>query len=535
MHKPLRLGILSDSTSIPGYIFDALAGLQKEDEIVIPAVFRNLSPQSSSLKEKLPKLGRVTAEKLFGVLSRTDSHMEMRDVSALSSNTEIIDIRPLETKFSHRFSEEDIKIVDGHNCDFLLRCGFKILRGEILSTAKYGVLSFHHGDNKINRGGPALYWEFAEGWETAGVILQILSEELDGGVVLDRAFPNLIPWDYWASKNNLGQASSSMLFRYLSQFDESSSQGEANSFFDGMYDGKLYRSATNPVGFAHAAKFLGRYSKKAVDKILYENQWSLFVGDRHKSPRRYRELLPGEGEFWADPFLYANTIFVERYDYSTALGRIGYVQLDKELNVVEQGDVDIGEDIHLSFPNVFEHDGEIYMLPETSASQHVSLYRCESFPNKFQHAQTLLEGVFAVDSIVFQFEGLWWIFTTHASLSGRCNIELQLYYSENLLTDSWTLHPQSPLCIDVRRGRNGGQIQRVDGKLYRFAQDGSIRYGRRLGVYEIVALTPTHYEEVFIRYIEPKWSPGLNRCHTYNVHGSLAVLDGSRDVLKARI
>ncbi len=45
------------------------------------------------------------------------------------------------------------------NCDVLIRCGKGILRGDILYAARHGILSFHHADNRINRGGPPGFWE----------------------------------------------------------------------------------------------------------------------------------------------------------------------------------------------------------------------------------------------------------------------------------------------------------------------------------------------------------------------------------------
>ena len=56
-----------------------------------------------------------------------------------------------------------------------------IEKGEILKKyGKYGILSIHHGDNRINRGGPVGYWE-VNYKEDSGITVQLLNEELDGG------------------------------------------------------------------------------------------------------------------------------------------------------------------------------------------------------------------------------------------------------------------------------------------------------------------------------------------------------------------
>jgi hypothetical protein len=42
------------------------------------------------------------------------------------------------------------------------------------------VWSYHHGDNEFYRGGPPHFWELYEKAPLSGVILQVLTEELDG-------------------------------------------------------------------------------------------------------------------------------------------------------------------------------------------------------------------------------------------------------------------------------------------------------------------------------------------------------------------
>jgi folate-dependent phosphoribosylglycinamide formyltransferase PurN len=68
--------------------------------------------------------------------------------------------------------------------DFLVRFGFGIIRGEVLDAPKYGVFSYHHGDLREYRGRPAGFWEFMHDSDTIGVTLQQLTDELDGGGVI---------------------------------------------------------------------------------------------------------------------------------------------------------------------------------------------------------------------------------------------------------------------------------------------------------------------------------------------------------------
>jgi hypothetical protein len=96
-------------------------------------------------------------------------------------------------RFSEYFSASDVDIIRGHELDFILRFAFGIVRGEILRAPRYGVWSFHHDDEMRYRGGPPAFWEIYRGDPHTGVVLQRLTERLDGGVVLrKRAFDTVL-------------------------------------------------------------------------------------------------------------------------------------------------------------------------------------------------------------------------------------------------------------------------------------------------------------------------------------------------------
>lgn len=58
---------------------------------------------------------------------------------------------------------------------------------------RYGVWSFHHDDKMRYRGGPPAFWEIYRRDPHTGVVLQRLTERLDGGVVLrKRAFDTVL-------------------------------------------------------------------------------------------------------------------------------------------------------------------------------------------------------------------------------------------------------------------------------------------------------------------------------------------------------
>ena len=98
----------------------------------------------------------------------------------------VIKVIPERTKYSDIITKGDVSNIQKHSVDVFSRFGFRILRGDILDLPKCGIWSFHHGDNRIYRGGPPSFWEVFQNETITGVTLQILNEDLDGGIILER-------------------------------------------------------------------------------------------------------------------------------------------------------------------------------------------------------------------------------------------------------------------------------------------------------------------------------------------------------------
>jgi folate-dependent phosphoribosylglycinamide formyltransferase PurN len=64
----------------------------------------------------------------------------------------------------------------------LLTGGYGILREPLLSVARHGILSYHHGDMRKYRGQPPAFWELYNGEKEMGVTVQILTAGLDCGI-----------------------------------------------------------------------------------------------------------------------------------------------------------------------------------------------------------------------------------------------------------------------------------------------------------------------------------------------------------------
>jgi hypothetical protein len=234
-------------------------------------------------------------------------------------------------------------------------------------------------------------------------------------------------------------------------------------------------------------------------------------------------LLPPKGKFYADPFLLKhegiNYLFFEDYDYRK--GVISYVTLGEE-GPSAKPKLALELPIHLSFPSFFEEDGAVYMVPETYRYKSVSLYKAIEFPDKWKHERILIQGNLFSDPLLFKRGGYYWLFV--AIEMDR----LQIYYAKDLETH-FSPHPINRQKI---RGRNGGGLFMLDGRLIRPTMDSAKSYGRALIFKEIVRLTPEEFDEREVAFIEPTWAKGLDGTHTYSCNEDFIVYDGHRDIYR---
>jgi hypothetical protein len=230
------------------------------------------------------------------------------------------------------------------------------------------------------------------------------------------------------------------------------------------------------------------------------------------------------GRYYADPFLFgrdgATWLFVEEFEIDRQKGRLAVAELDQHANPQSFAPC-LDLPAHASFPFVFEHANEVWLIPETAASHEVTLYRARRFPHEWVAERTLLRGDY-VDTVVWHDES-WWMLTTVREPPGY-SVHTLLLKAESL-TSEWTRHPVSPLFNDVRRARNAGKIVETGGKRYRISQDCSVAYGRAFELHEIERLNDAIYQERTVARVEP-FLDGMVGTHTYNRVGDTEAIDG---------
>ena len=462
------------------------------------------------------------------------------DLTPLLQGVPVVRVRPRQTRFCDYFEETDLRTIAGHDLDVALRFGFRILKGDALRIARHGVWSFHHGDNTVNRGGPAGFWEVMERHETTGAVLQRLTEDLDGGEVLCRSYASTNPFSPTANRSNFYWQAAALLVPRLRSLAEQSGQEAAPPAPAPTwtaYDRRLYTRPRAGELLAHVPRLAWRLVRSKVRALTTREQWILAY---HLSPAReaagdvphgvfyrYRELQPPADRYWADPFPVftggRHHVFFEEHRYGEPHAHIAVVEIDAS-GMVGTPRVVLQRPYHLSYPSVFEWDGAWYMTPESASRRAVELYRATRFPDEWEHVGDLVSGLPAVDPTIARIHGRWWMFVGVLIEGASEATALHLYSAASPL-GPWTPHRGNPVKIDVRGARPGGRVFEVGGRYFRVGQDGAPSYGSGLRVFAIDELDDVTFRETEVSRITPAWRKGLVGMHTLNASGGLTVID----------
>jgi hypothetical protein len=238
------------------------------------------------------------------------------------------------------------------------------------------------------------------------------------------------------------------------------------------------------------------------------------------------------GHYYADPFVVAHSgrtyLFVEDFDLDGHKGKLVCLEIDGNGSPGPAQTV-LERPYHLSYPQVFAHDGEVFMIPESGMNNTVELYRAIAFPAQWALVRVLFRGP-AFDTTVLHHDGRFWFFVTLIDhrFQQRAGL-LMLYYSDSLLGE-WTLHPASPISRDLRFTRCAGSPFIDRGAWIRPTQDCSIAYGGALKYQRILTIDTQNYREEPAGMLTSQFIPGASGIHTYNRDGHLEVIDAKSRV-----
>ena len=119
---------------------------------------------------------------------------------------------------------------------------------------------------------------------------------------------------------------------------------------------------------------MGEYS--VIYRRIDRTAWNVCSG--FGSSEQYDQLRPSLRYWYADPMPYTiadqTFVFMEMMDHRTLKGVIGVSAYDSQ-GKLSKPRVIIDEPFHMSFPHVFDFNGNTYMIPETSEVEQLRVYK----------------------------------------------------------------------------------------------------------------------------------------------------------------
>jgi hypothetical protein len=307
------------------------------------------------------------------------------------------------------------------------------------------------------------------------------------------------------------------------------------------------REHRHPTGFlkAYALSALPRLGREALRRARYRHaHWRVGyrfadgpgVAEAGELGTGWRQVPDDGGRFYADPFPFEwrgrRFIFVEDYPHAAGKAVISVMEVGETGATPTPRQV-LEEPYHLSYPQVFERDGAIWMLPEASAGNRLTLYRAERFPDRWAREAILLDGMAISDATLLEEGGRLWLFATDRDGHGSTSDTLAVFHAPSL-KGPWTPHRMNPILIDRRKARPGGAFQRIGGRIVLPVQDGTKGYGGGLGLSELLQLDEDGVRLSDPVPVRPEGDWPYPQIHTLNRAGRLEVIDGIAAVRRNR-
>lgn len=279
---------------------------------------------------------------------------------------------------------------------------------------------------------------------------------------------------------------------------------------------------------------------KIADK-LFIKQWSIglarvnmeqIISSKNLTPD-YKWLPIGNiKRFYADPFIFKNTdgninVIYEDYSVDDQYGKISLTSLDENFRPVFTKEMlDTGS--HLSYPNVFLEEGKTFIIPESSKSGHVTCYEYDFANKQLTNAKNIIQNLPLLDSTILYYNQKYWLFATKRG--DNSNSKLYIYYADKM-GGPYIPHAANPVKNSLNGSRPAGNFIKLNGDIYRPAQNCAEYYGKSVTINKVTVLNEKEFAEEAIIEINPPQKSGFNYgIHTINVVDDVIVIDALKRI-----
>ena len=401
-------------------------------------------------------------------------------------------------------------------------------------TPRYGVWTIAPLDDGRPTSAPDRFWDLRARTGAARTAVVALEDGRARVVAEDAARAD--PLSLSRTRDRAAWTSARLVLRCLRLLQRDGGPGPA-----GETPAEPRNVPAPAVTVGHAVRTALRGAAAKSRKAWLRDEWFVAVRARAAdapadAPVPVRALPNPAGRYLGDPFPIEvdgrHFLFVEDYSYAARRGAISVSEAGPDgewsppRTVLESAH-------HLSYPFVFEHEGTIYMLPETGEAGRIELHRAVRFPDEWRLERVLVDGVTAVDATLHIGDDLLWLFANVVE-GDEDRGHLWLYFAPSLDAE-WRPHPLNPIVTDPRTARPAGRLFRRGGDLIRPSQDCAREYGEAVVLNRVDVLSPVGYRETPVDTIRPDWLTGVERTHTYTFDSRYECLDGYRHVRRLRV
>jgi hypothetical protein len=246
--------------------------------------------------------------------------------------------------------------------------------------------------------------------------------------------------------------------------------------------------------------------------------------------------LPDDADHWyADPFVRwhggQHHVLCEDFVERQGKGVISTFTIAAD-GTMSKPRVVLERPYHLSYPFLFDYDGQIFMMPETTNNRTLEIYRAEKFPDTWVHHKTIMDDAIIDDATLVQHAGLWWLFCGSRHWQSSSWDALSIYHAPSPF-GPFAPHQQNPVVVDARSARPAGVMEMRDGALWRPAQDCTAGYGSGMTLCRVDELTPQTYRQTAAVSIKPASGSRFKGVHTLNFAAGIEVIDAYGPPLKS--
>ena len=508
----MKISLIVDSEWISKWEYDAILYAKSRSDIEIDSV---LFCTNSISHRKYFKHFLYFVLNLFAMRNKWTKGTEWRDL--ITDKTRVKRFNAETIGIWQSIPTEAIQWLGASPPDVIVKFGMNLLRDPQKLPSRFGVLSYHHGDPKKYRGRPAGFYELLFKEKEVGVIVQRLSNSLDGGEVISSGEFKIYGHSYKRSLENAYGSGRFLLHKALNNLDCPHLPEKL---------GRIYTLPTNFQVVVFSLNILSRKLTWVIGVVFFRKKWSISTANKsidnvmggsdlsHNSTPLH---TPKEFAFAADPFfLQDGSIICEVVKKGSNIGNLA-LTTNGNLEIIDSSHLEKTK--HNSFPFVSNIEGLNFLLPEMASRGQQCLYEIAANNQIVQSLPLIgLENERLIDPVITLQDETIWLF------AGKLGSDLDCLFlwSSKSIHEPFVEHKLNPIVCSPKFARNAGAIFKYEGHLYRPAQDCTDNYGDGIAIMRIDSISENSYKETLAKTIKFNATFGP---HTINFAENIAVFD----------